>query len=92
MALDQRDDGRHGIEPAVGRAPVPAGEEGPRGPRVAVRPEAPSNGTIRYHLGMAYPGLCRKAEAVSALRRAGQLDPKLFQSEKIGGLIERLGG
>ena len=54
--------------------------------------KAPNNGTIRYHLGMAYARLGRKAEAVSALRRAAQLDPKLGQTEKIDDLIKQLGG
>jgi tetratricopeptide (TPR) repeat protein len=54
--------------------------------------KAPANGAIRYHLGMAYAGLGRKADAVSALRRAAQLDPKLAQSEKIDDLIKQLGG
>lgn len=44
---------------------------------------APNNGTIRYHVGITYTRLGRKAGAVSALRRAAQLDPKLAQSEKI---------
>jgi tetratricopeptide (TPR) repeat protein len=54
--------------------------------------KAPNNGTIRYHLGMAYARLGRKADAVSALRRATQLDPKLGQTEKIDDLIKQLGG
>ena len=54
--------------------------------------KAPNNATIRYHLGMAYASLGRKADAVSALRRAAQLDPKLAQSEKIDDLIKQLGG
>jgi cytochrome c-type biogenesis protein CcmH/NrfG len=41
---------------------------------------------------MAYASLGRKADAVSALRRAAQLDPKLAQSEKIDDLIKQLGG
>jgi Flp pilus assembly protein TadD len=41
---------------------------------------------------MAYARLGRKAEAVSALRRAAQLDPKLGQTEKIDDLIKQLGG
>jgi tetratricopeptide (TPR) repeat protein len=53
---------------------------------------ATENGTIRYHLGMTYARLGRKADAVSALRRAAQLDPKLAQSEKIDDLIKQLGG
>src|SRR6266542_3841504 len=39
MALDQLGDGRHRLEAAMGRAPVPAGEEGPGRPRIAVLPE-----------------------------------------------------
>jgi len=54
--------------------------------------KAPNNGTIRYHLGMTYARLGRKADAVSALRRAAQLDPKLAQTEKIDDLIKQLGG
>jgi len=50
------------------------------------------NGTIQYHLGMTYARLGRKAEAVSALRRAAQLDPKLAQTEKIEETIKQLGG
>jgi len=50
------------------------------------------NGTIQYHLGMTYARLGRKADAVSALRRAAQLDPKLAQSEKIEETIKQLGG
>ena len=50
------------------------------------------NGTIQYHLGMTYARLGRKADAVSALRRAAQLDPKLAQSEKIEDVIKQLGG
>ncbi len=41
---------------------------------------------------MTYARLGRKADAVSALRRAAQLDPKLAQSEKIDELIKQLGG
>jgi cytochrome c-type biogenesis protein CcmH/NrfG len=41
---------------------------------------------------MTYARLGRKADAVSALRRAAQLDPKLAQSEKIEDLIKQLGG
>ncbi len=54
--------------------------------------KAPNNGTLRYYLGMAYARLGRKVDAVSALRRAAQLDPKLAQSEKIDELIRELGG
>ena len=38
--------------------------------------KAPNNATMRYHLGMTYARLGRKADAVSALRRAAQLDPR----------------
>jgi Flp pilus assembly protein TadD len=50
------------------------------------------NGTIRYHLGLTYARLGRKADAVSSLRRAAQLDPKLAQAERIEDLIKQLGG
>jgi cytochrome c-type biogenesis protein CcmH/NrfG len=53
---------------------------------------APNNGTMRYHVGMTYARLGRNADAVSALRRAAQLDPKLAQTEKIDELIKQLGG
>jgi tetratricopeptide (TPR) repeat protein len=53
---------------------------------------AAGNGTIQYHLGMTYARLGRKADAVSALRRAAQLDPKLAQTEKIEDIIKQLGG
>jgi tetratricopeptide (TPR) repeat protein len=53
---------------------------------------AAGNGTIQYHLGMTYARLGRKADAVSALRRAAQLDPKLARSEKIEEMIKELGG
>jgi Flp pilus assembly protein TadD len=58
--------------------------------RAAAR--AGSNGTIQYHLGMTYARLDRKADAVSALRRAAQLDPKLAQIERIDDVIKGLGG
>ena len=54
--------------------------------------KASGNGTIQYHLGMTYARMGRKAEAVSALRRAAQLDPKLAQTEKIEDIIKQLGG
>jgi cytochrome c-type biogenesis protein CcmH/NrfG len=41
---------------------------------------------------MTYARLGRKADAVSALRRAVQLDPKLGQTEKIEETIKELGG
>ncbi len=53
---------------------------------------APNSGAIRYHLGMTYARLGRKVDAVSMLRRAAQLDPKLAESEKIDDLIKQLGG
>jgi cellulose synthase operon protein C len=53
---------------------------------------APNNGTIRYHLGMTYARLGKKQDAVSALKRASQLDPKLSESERIDGVIKELGG
>jgi tetratricopeptide (TPR) repeat protein len=54
--------------------------------------KAPNHGTLRYHLGMTYARQGRKADAVSALRRAVQLDPKLAEREKIEELIKQLGG
>jgi len=53
---------------------------------------APNNGQIQYHLGMTYAKLGKKSDAVSTLRRAAQLDPKLSQAEKIPDLIKELGG
>jgi len=53
---------------------------------------APNNGTIRYHLGMTYARLGKKQDAVSALKRASQLDPKLSDSERIDSVIKELGG
>jgi cytochrome c-type biogenesis protein CcmH/NrfG len=47
---------------------------------------------MQYHLGMTYARLGRKADAVSALRRASQLDPKLAESQKIMDVIKELGG
>jgi cytochrome c-type biogenesis protein CcmH/NrfG len=41
---------------------------------------------------MAYAKLGRKDDAVSALRRSAQLDPKLAQRERIEDLIKELGG
>ena len=52
---------------------------------------APANGTVRFHLGLAYMSLGRTADAVSTLRRAAQLDPKLARSEKIDDFIKQLG-
>ena len=54
--------------------------------------QAPSNGQIKYHLGLTYAKLGKKGDAVSSLRRAAQIDPKLAQSEKISDLIKELGG
>lgn len=53
---------------------------------------APGNGTIQYHLGMTYARLGRKQDAVSTLKRAAQLDPKLGEAEKINDVIKGLGG
>lgn len=50
----------------------------------------PSSGPIRFHLGMTYAKLGRKTDAVSELRRAAQLDPKLADREKIDQLIKGL--
>ncbi len=52
---------------------------------------APSNGVVRFHLGMTYAKLGRTNDAVSALRRAAQLDPKLADRENIEQLIKDLG-
>jgi hypothetical protein len=41
---------------------------------------------------MTYAKLGKKNDAVSSLRRASQIDPKLAQSEKIADLIKELGG
>jgi len=53
---------------------------------------APGNAQIKYHLGMTYAKLGKKNDAVSSLRRASQIDPKLAQAEKIADLIKELGG
>jgi tetratricopeptide (TPR) repeat protein len=53
---------------------------------------APGNGTIQYHLGMTYARLGKKQDAVSTLKRAAQLDPKLGEAEKINDVIKQLGG
>jgi len=53
---------------------------------------AAGNATIQYHLGMTYARLGKKADAVSVLRRASQLDPKLAESQKIADVIKELGG
>jgi cytochrome c-type biogenesis protein CcmH/NrfG len=41
---------------------------------------------------MTLARLGKKQDAVSALRRAAQLDPKLGAAEKINDLIKQLGG
>ena len=41
---------------------------------------------------MTYSRLGKKTDAVSSLRRAAQLDPKLAQAERIDQLIKELGG
>ena len=51
---------------------------------------APSNAVVRFHLGMTYAKLGRTHDAVSALRRAAQLDPKLADRERIEKLIKEL--
>jgi tetratricopeptide (TPR) repeat protein len=51
---------------------------------------SPSSGLARYHLGMTYAKVGRKIDAVSALRRAAQLDPKLAEREKIDQVIKEL--
>jgi tetratricopeptide (TPR) repeat protein len=53
---------------------------------------APGNASIQFHLGMTYSRLGKKPEAVSALRRAAQLDAKLAQNEQIDRLIREIGG
>ena len=53
---------------------------------------APKSAQIQYHLGMTYAKLGKKDDAVSSLRRAAQLDPKLAQAEKIADVIKGLGG
>ena len=53
---------------------------------------APNNGAIQFHLGMTYAKLGKRNDAVSTLRRAAQLDPKLAQSERIQSLVKELGG
>jgi tetratricopeptide (TPR) repeat protein len=50
----------------------------------------PSSGMARFHLGMTYAKLGRKIDAISALRRAAKLDPKLGEREKIDQLIKAL--
>lgn len=52
---------------------------------------APSDAVVRFHLGMTYAKLGRAQDAVSALRRAAQLDPQLADRENIGQLIKDLG-
>ena len=51
---------------------------------------APANGMARFHLGMVYARLGRKADAMSELRRAATLDPKLADRENINQLIKAL--
>ncbi len=53
---------------------------------------APDNGLIRYHLGLVYMRLGKKGEAVSSLRRAAQLDPRLAEKERISDLILEIDG
>ena len=53
---------------------------------------AAGNATMQYHLGMTFARLGKRADAVSALRRASQLDPKLAESQKIPDVIKELGG
>ncbi|HKZ05031.1 MAG TPA: tetratricopeptide repeat protein [Methylomirabilota bacterium] len=53
---------------------------------------SPNNAHVQYHLGRTYTKLGKKSDAVSSLRRAAQLDPKLAQSERIADLIKELGG
>jgi tetratricopeptide (TPR) repeat protein len=54
--------------------------------------QSPNNAHVQYHLGRTYTKLGKKSDAVSSLRRAAQLDPKLAQSERIADLIKELGG
>jgi len=53
---------------------------------------APNNASFQHHLGMTYYRLGKKTDAVAALRRAGVLDPKLAEREKLPALIKELGG
>jgi tetratricopeptide (TPR) repeat protein len=53
---------------------------------------APNVGAIQFHLGMTYARLGKRNDAVSALRRAAQLDPKLAESERIDSLVKQFGG
>ena len=52
----------------------------------------PNNAQVQYHLGMTFAKLGKRNDAVSSLRRAAQLDPKLGQAAKIADLIKELGG
>jgi tetratricopeptide (TPR) repeat protein len=54
--------------------------------------QAPSNGLVQFHLGLTYEKLGRKTDALSALRRAAKLDPKLANREKVDQLIKGLEG
>jgi tetratricopeptide (TPR) repeat protein len=53
---------------------------------------SPNTGAIQFHLGMTYSRLGKRNDAISALRRAAQLDPKLGESERIPSLVKELGG
>jgi tetratricopeptide (TPR) repeat protein len=53
---------------------------------------SPNMAAIQFHLGMTYSKLGKRNDAISALRRAAQLDPKLAESERIQTLVKELGG
>ncbi len=72
----------------IGGAPISTRRRPSRRPS-SNPPEAPRSSTTS---GMTYAKLGKKTDAVSSLRRAAQIDPKLAQSEKIADLIKELGG
>ncbi|MCI0548818.1 MAG: tetratricopeptide repeat protein, partial [Candidatus Rokubacteria bacterium] len=59
---------------------------------VGASEKIPNNAVIQYHLGMTYSRMGKRGDAVSALRRAAQIDPKLAQTERISDRIRELGG
>src|SRR6266508_4734097 len=74
MPLDQLGDRCHGCEPAVGGAPVPAGEEGPRGPGVAVLQEGAKAivGSSGSCVGKSWPSLGAGLSVALELERLAQ--------------------
>jgi len=52
--------------------------------------KAPANGQVQFHLGLTYQKLGKKSDALSALRRAAKLDPKLAERERIDQIIKGL--